>query len=314
MNAKTLAGLCLLLMTTTGAGAQPLPPDGSPAASGPPPASSAPHSEPAATGASLGEPTPPASDLHLSFTPYFWLTSFSGSIQVNDIQIDLDKSVIDIVNGSDMVFGLMGALDVEYKNFVFQFNGAWGTVEGSEEKGILNNGTLDADIDVDGAFFELIGGYRILDRPLRDSMDNPGRFKLDAYGGGRVTAMNVQANLTASTNITLPDGEMLTAGRSTEIEQSGDWFEPLVGLRGIFELNEHWMTQVRGDVGGFGVDGSEFAWQAAAVVGYRWHLECWDITLVGGYRALGQDYSKDDFNWDVVTHGPLLGLSFAWSF
>jgi hypothetical protein len=254
------------------------------------------------------------SDVHLSFTPYFWLTSFSGTIGVDGIDVDLDKSVIDILNGSDKVFGLMGAVDVEYKRLVFQLNAAWGTVEGSEEQATFHDGTLEADVDVDGAFSELFAGYRLVDTPLNAAPDSPGRFKLDAYAGGRVTAIKVDMTLHASRTVTLPGGEVLPIGRSKEIEQSGDWFEPFVGLRGIFQLDDHWLIQLRGDVGGFGVEGSEFSWQAAAVVGYQWRLEGWDIALVGGYRALSQDYASGDFEWDVITHGPLLGVSFAWSF
>lgn len=257
---------------------------------------------------------PATANGHVSFTPYFWLTSYSGSIEAQGIQVDLDKSVIDILNGTDFLLGAMGALDLDYKGFVFQLNAAWGTVEGSEEKAAFADVSMDANVDVDGAFMELFGGYRFVDTPLSGAPDAVNRFKLDAYGGGRVTSIKVDMDLYASTSVTLPNGEVLTAGQSTEVDQSGDWFEPFVGLRGIFDLDEHWLFQIRGDVGGFGVDGSEFAWQAAAALGYRWHHEGWDFAVVGGYRALGQDYTSGDFHWDVVTHGPLIGVSFSWAF
>jgi hypothetical protein len=47
--------------------------------------------------------------------------------------------------------------------------------------------------------------------------------------------------------------------------------------------------------------------------GYRFDL-LWekDAKLFGGYRALSRDYQEDSgmdkFEWDVVMHGPILGL------
>jgi hypothetical protein len=313
VDTTKLAALCAICATTASALAQT---DG---VSG-----STPETHPweaSATGSAEGSSAPslvdradPRSEFHVSLTPYFWLTSFSGNIEAEGIEVDIDKSVIDLLNGTDKLFGLMGALDLDYKRFVFQINAAWGTVEGSEEKAIFHNGTLDADVTVEGAFMELFGGYRLVDTPLGKESEDQDRFKLDAYGGVRRTAINVDMTLHATASITLPGGQVLSAGRSEEISQSGDWFEPFVGLRGIFDLDDHWMIQIRGDVGGFGFEGSEFAWQAAAVLGYRWHFDNWDFAVVGGYRALSQDYSSGDFSWDVVTHGPLLGMSFAWSF
>jgi hypothetical protein len=311
---RCLAGFAVIFLGANSLRAQSDALPGSSAGDGQPQASTEPPVEPAFTDLDLGAQTPPASDWHVSFTPYFWLTSFSGSVEAKGVSVDLDKSVIDILEGSDLILGLMGSLDVDYKRFVFQVNAAWGTVEGSDEQAILRNGTLDADVDVDGAFTELFGGYRLVDASLRDSAENPGRFKLDAFGGGRISRVNVEADLRASTSITLPGGPVITADRSQDVEKSGDWFEPFVGVRAIVELDEHWVLNFRGDVGGFDVDGSEFAWQAAAVVGYRWRLEGWDIALIGGYRALGQDYSDGDFHWDVITHGPMLGVSFSWAF
>lgn len=60
----------------------------------------------------------------------------------------------------------------------------------------------------------------------------------------------------------------------------------MVGLRGIFQLSEHWLIIVGGDIGGFGV-GSDFAWSALGLFGYQWKGLGLDWAVLAGYRALG---------------------------
>lgn len=87
-----------------------------------------------------------------------------------------------------------------------------------------------------------------------------------------------------------------------------------MGARLGARLGDHWRVQVRGDIGGFGVDNSDFSWQAVTLAGYEWRVNGWNITLFGGYRALGQDYSDGAFTWDTVVHGPVLGAQFTFYF
>ena len=62
--------------------------------------------------------------------------------------------------------------------------------------------------------------------------------------------------------------------------------------------------------GGFGA-GSQFTWQAVGLVGYKFHIGTVATTLFAGYRALSQDFQSSDFEWDMVVHGPLIGINFA---
>jgi len=67
-----------------------------------------------------------------------------------------------------------------------------------------------------------------------------------------------------------------------------------------------------GDVGGFGA-ASDMTWSATAVLGYDVTVIGLPMTIYGGYRAIGWDCSNgsgaDPFDWDVILHGPTLGLS-----
>ena len=68
---------------------------------------------------------------------------------------------------------------------------------------------------------------------------------------------------------------------------------------------------VGGDIGGFGA-GSDFAWSALGLVGYRFEMLGLDSSALVGYRALGQDFDTgsgaNKFKWDVTMHGPIIGL------
>ena len=65
-------------------------------------------------------------------------------------------------------------------------------------------------------------------------------------------------------------------------------------------------------MGGFGV-GSDFAWWALGLIGYQWRGAGLEWAVLGGYKALGQDYTNGSgarrFQWDTTMHGPALGLS-----
>jgi hypothetical protein len=54
---------------------------------------------------------------------------------------------------------------------------------------------------------------------------------------------------------------------------SGDkgWVDPYVGARAIFDLTQRWALSLDGSIGGFGI-GSDFAWDAASLIGYRFGL------------------------------------------
>lgn len=267
---------------------------------------------------------PPASpqpgDLKLSFQPYIWLTSYTGSTGAKGLEFDIDESFLDLVDKSDSVFGLMGAVDLEVNRWVFQLNGTYTTAQFSGDRARVHDTTgggdveiaADATIDLDSVWFEGFAGYRFLEK--RIGADKSVGIALDGFAGFRYTDLELDQNVTVEETITLPNGITLEGGVPRGISAGKDWVEPLVGARAGFALGERWEIIARGDIGGFGVQGSQFSWQTVLAVGYRWQLEKWTLSLFGGYRALGQDYSEDEFVWDMVTHGPILGLRATFSF
>lgn len=256
----------------------------------------------------------------VAFTPYIWLTSVNGTMGVRGVTTDVDASFIDILGKADSIIGLMGALDVEADRFVMQINGAFTKASVPDQRGRAINGpgggsgTVAAQINAvaKNLWVEGFAGYRFVD--TRHAADTPTRFTLDGFAGVRVTDMELDLDVTASANATLPTGEVLQSGVQRAISEGQTWVEPFVGLRGAIDLHENWVFSLRADVGGFGVDNSDFSWQVVGAVGYRWRRDQWTYSAFAGYRALGQDYSSSTFTWDAVTHGPMLGMQVAYRF
>lgn len=256
----------------------------------------------------------PRTQLKVDIAPYIWMTNFSGDVTIRGIQFDADISFADILEDSDSIFGLIGAIEFEYDRLLLQFNGAYAKVKFDDTQGFLRDGTVNADIEQSMGWYELFGGYRFLDRPIGEDRSIHRRLTLDGFVGGRYTDIDVDATISVSDAITLPEGGVINVGETRERDASESWFEPFVGGRFGIDFSERWHFVLRGDVGGFGISGAQFAWQTVALLGYHWEMDGWTLAAFGGFRALGQDYSSDGFGWDMVTYGPVIGVRFGLAF
>lgn len=91
---------------------------------------------------------------------------------------------------------------------------------------------------------------------------------------------------------------------------SKTWIDPILIARTQGKIQEHWLWQVRGDIGGAGI-GSQFTWQIQAYAGYQFS-QVFQTTI--GYRYIGVNYDKgegaDRFRYDIDTYGWVLRLGF----
>ena len=81
-----------------------------------------------------------------------------------------------------------------------------------------------------------------------------------------------------------------------------DWLDPVIGLRGRFNLNKAFYLTAESDVGGFGI-GSDIAVQAYAAVGCQITRSIYSEV---GYRYLYDDFrdeSANDFLYQLSLHG-----------
>jgi len=87
-----------------------------------------------------------------------------------------------------------------------------------------------------------------------------------------------------------------------------DWFDPLVGLRGRFNLSKAFYLTAESDVGGFGI-GSDIAVQAYAALGCQITR---NIFSELGYRYLYDDFRDTNFLYQLSLHGAQItvGINF----
>lgn len=214
-----------------------------------------------------------------AFAPYFWAAGLSGDVaQFGLPTIEVDANFSDILDHLD--FGAMAIGEARYDRYSIFGDVMYSKISGSAG---TPRGVVASSVEVTSETFAgLLGvGYSIID-------DNSAR--LDVVGGARVWSVD--------TDISFSGGILDGVSRN----DSATWVDAMAGFRGNYAITpEIYLT-------GWGLIGAgqaDLDWDVAAAIGYRFNDT---ISAVVGYRALGVDYSKDGFVFDVVQQGPILGM------
>ena len=91
------------------------------------------------------------------------------------------------------------------------------------------------------------------------------------------------------------------------------WIDLIVGARWTRDISDRWQMQLRGDLGGFGIE-SDFTSALSASFLYQFSPR---FSLDLQYSALWVDYEEGKsgqpgyFAYDTVTHGPIVGLKIS---
>ncbi len=215
---------------------------------------------------------------------YLWAVTIDGDVTSGTNVVPVK------VPFSDLIDNLEGAFIVHFEGM---HKNKWGFLVDVNYLDVSNNVTvpigpgIPTNVDFSTTLGELSGLYRI----------NHDNHNFDVIAGVRYTKLKNKVTATA--------GPILA-------DDSESWIDPIVGVRWLWDFAEQWKLVARGDIGGFGV-GSDFAWQAAALVDWQPFKY---VSFIGGYRAIGQDYKEGSgpnfFRFDATIHGPLLGVNFRW--
>lgn len=151
----------------------------------------------------------------------------------------------------------------------------------------LGNETQTDVVSIETSFkaqiLNLAGTYRFLDE----------RHTLDGVAGIRYTDLDLEVDF---------------IGTGSGLDENKNWVDPIVGARYAYQMTDKWALRLYGDIGGFGVS-SNFTWQGLGLIDFHpWK----HVTIVAGYRAIDTDYEtgsgRDKFTYDVIVHGPVLGV------
>jgi len=260
----------------------------------------------------LEAPVPPGWSFR--FVPYGWLTSLNGTQTVRGRTAKVDAGFIDIVENSDTLVGLMGTFEARRGPFALYGDLVWSKVgiEGGNVRtraiapGVTGTAARSLDLDIQMAIVEVGAAYEVA---------RSGPLAFDILGGARYWYQEADLSLEVTRTLDVGDLE-IAGGRAFARSGSVDWLDPVIGARVRYAVAPGHELFLRGDIGGFGV-GSDFSWQA--IGGYGFDFGNYSgITFSGviGYRALSVDYAQGEgrrrYEFDMLQHGPILGLSMRW--
>jgi hypothetical protein len=211
-----------------------------------------------------------------SLTPYFMAPLMDGKAAVGPLDINVSASPSDIF--SNLNWGAMGIIEANNGKFGFAVDLTYMNLE---TEGPGGRATLSGH---QGAYTPMV-----LARVDKHA---------EVYVGARIN------NINAGISGTGPLGNPRSASRTET------WVDPLIGVRTNFQLSRTIDLSVMADIGGFGI-ASDYAVQAWPTFGFRLGNTSKAIL---GYRAIYVSYSNgsgpDRFVYDVLTHGPTLGVEF----
>lgn len=249
--------------------------------------------------ASSPEQQPPildksSSSLRFDMYTWIWLVGFSGDVGARGVTSEVDASFGDVLDASDSLFAFAGRLELGYGKIAGFVDGMYSDLGADDQTG--PGGVADIDVELQQGLLDFGLMYRVIDvEPSGDGAAHPRNLTVDLYAGGRYNAIELTVDPPAA------------GSRS----RSKSWVDPIVGAKLVLPVAERWRFELNGDVGGFGLE-SDLTWSATAVVGLDFDLFGLPATVLAGYRAIGWDYTEDggnEFIYDVIQHGPLLGLS-----
>ena len=233
------------------------------------------------TAADLVPPSEPESEWTFTVAPYVWLAGISGDVaSFGAPEVEVDLSIGDVLEHFDI--GLMGVAEARNGRFSLAADLLWVKLSAQENTpfGILAH---DVELTVEMLMLTGVGAYSLF-------YEEGGN--LDILAGARLWSVNNDLDFNGG----------LLDGRS--FDDSATWVDGVVGLKGRFNLSAEFYLTGWGIIG---AGGSEFMWDAMGGIGYSFSDS---FSTVAGYRAMGVDYSNDDFVYDVVQQGPFLGFEF----
>ena len=234
--------------------------------------------------------TPNSGDWRFEFTPYAWFTGIDGTIGVKGEKTNIDVTYSDLEQYISIAN--MGIFEASKDRWIFAVEGLFVKLNNEETKTRDPLGTQKITVNAEfkQELYQGSVGYRVVDS----------RTKVDVFGAARYTYLYSETKVKdVSSGPILPGGKV-------KIDGSQSWTDPVIGVRVLHPINEHWTLMGLVDVGGFGANGDiDRTYQGIAGVNWQFSKH---FAAKAGYRYLYQNYQDDGFVWDVVMQAPYIAL------
>lgn len=217
-------------------------------------------------------------------------TQGTSTVDGNSANIDLDlNDVLDILN-----FGASARYEAWRENFGLILDGYY--VDLGAGGALPGPGPAQVNVDVRQYWLAALGAYRVSSGTLART---GGRYSFDIQAGVRFNSLKQEIGFSGG-----PGGGGTFGGTET-------WWEPVIGARYVWEIDDRWTGGVAADFGGFGVNGSNLQWSATLGADYAFGPRG---SLKLGLRYYSIDFSTNRpagvFAYDVEQIGPLIGYTF----
>jgi hypothetical protein len=239
---------------------------------------------------------------HFNLDPYLWLPSSSTEIVLgNGAQVDINKGapslskLLSELKGAFIGAGLVryglwsGVLDIQFIDLA----------ENIALPALLPGVTRNLDVGVSYVRIAPGAGYQFYNGFMGSAPAT-----LDV----RVGFSWLQLEESLKLDQTGPAGNI----RVSDLNHSGGFVQPWVGLAGAVYPAEHWRFAVEGMVDGFGVSGGSWGWGASALL--TWAANDW-LNLSAGYRALHTDREEMPSavirSVNLTAYGPVASVGFS---
>jgi hypothetical protein len=238
-----------------------------------------------------------------SLTPYLFLpVSTTGTSTVAGGEADVDLSLSDVFDALNM--SLSARVEALKGDFGLIVEGYFVHIGGDETIDLPGplGGTVGVDVSVEQGWVDLLGAYRVAHGTFDETER---RYSVDVQAGVRYNHLRQKIKADLAFDIGPGDGFQRNLG-GTE-----NWWEPVVGLRSVAQINDRWSAGAMADFGGFGVGDDDLQWKVRLGADYR----PWEQTsLKFGWQFYGIDYettrSDGKFAYDVFQTGPFVGVTF----
>ena len=219
---------------------------------------------------------------------YGWAAGIGGdTTSGEDISSDSDASVDDILDTINFVF--MGEFEARKSKWLFMTDIVYLDLGNDKNRTLSTAGgsiDVNTDIQIKSRVVAPAIGYYVVDTD---------KVQFNAFAGARY--LNLEVNI--EENINAPSRPLYA-----EVSGSSDIWDGIVGFKAHYAFNENWHMPLYFDLG---TGDSEFTWQAAAGIAYR--FEICSVSLM--YRYLSWDFDDSIVLDDLTISGPMLGVKFV---